>query len=133
MNISAAADASGLSSKTIRYYEDIELIPPASRADNGYRYYDEAAVEQLRFVHQARLVGFSVAECRQLLELHNNSRRHSAHVKSLVLEKCDQLEQRITELLRMQAMLRDLASRCSGNEGPDCAILDELGRGGAHE
>ncbi|MCX2981785.1 Cu(I)-responsive transcriptional regulator [Halieaceae bacterium IMCC14734] len=133
MNISAAAAASGLSSKTIRYYEDIELIPPASRADNGYRYYDVSAVEQLRFVHQARLVGFSVAECRQLLELQSNSQRHSAHVKSLVLEKCDQLEQRIEELLQMQSMLRDLASRCSGNEGPDCAILDELGRGSAHE
>ena len=128
MNISAAARASGLSSKTIRYYEEIALIPAAARADNGYRYYDDKAVEALRFVHHARQVGFGVAECRQLLQLYSDSSRHSAHAKQLVLEKCQQIEGRIKELRKMNRLLRDLAQQCSGDEGPDCAILDELGR-----
>jgi MerR family copper efflux transcriptional regulator len=128
MNISAAARASGLSSKTIRYYEEIALIPSAVRADNGYRFYDDKAVEELRFVHHARQVGFSVEECRQLLQLYTDSGRHSAHVKELVLEKCQQIEIRIKELRGMNRMLRNLAQQCSGDEGPDCAILDELGR-----
>lgn len=128
MNISAAARASGLSSKTIRYYEDISLISAPARSANGYRRYDEGAVEELRFVHHARQVGFSVDECRQLLELYNNSGRHSAHVKGLVLEKCQQIERRIDELRSMNLLLRKLAEQCSGDEGPDCAILDELGR-----
>ncbi len=129
MNISAAARASGLSSKTIRYYEDIALIPAPARAANGYRVYDEQAVSGLRFVHHARQVGFSVDECRQLLELYNDTGRHSAHVKELVLEKCEAVERRIAELVAMRDLLSGLASSCSGDEGPECAILDELGRG----
>lgn len=128
MNIGQAARASGLSAKTIRYYEDIELISPAHRSDNGYRHYDEQSLDELRFVHRAREVGFSVDECRTLVQLQRDPRRRSAHVKSLVLEKCEQLEKRIEQLRSMQAMLNSLASQCSGDEGPECAILDELGR-----
>ena len=128
MNISAAARASGLSSKTIRYYEEIALIPSAARSDNGYRFYDDKAVEELRFVQHARQVGFSVEECRQLLQLYSDSSRHGAHVKDLVLEKCQKIELRIKELRSMNRMLRNLAEQCSGDEGPECAILDELGR-----
>ena len=128
MNISQAARATGLSAKTIRYYEEIDLISPAERRANGYRFYDEAALDELRFVHRAREVGFSVEECRQLVDLYRDPGRHSAHVKGLVLEKCDQLEDKIRQLHSMQSMLRELAGRCSGDEGPECAILDELGR-----
>ncbi len=128
MNISEAARSSGLSAKTIRYYEQIDLIAPAHRNANGYRYYDEQALAQLRFVHRAREVGFSVNECRQLLQIYLDPRRQSAHVKSLVLEKCQQIEQRITQLHSMNAMLHGLADQCSGDEGPECAILEELVR-----
>jgi MerR family copper efflux transcriptional regulator len=130
MNISQAAHASGLSAKTIRYYEQIELITPATRNANGYRSYDNSAVEELRFVHRAREVGFSVEECRQLVELHRDQGRRSAHVKSLVTEKCEQLQQRIEQLNNMVGVLQRMADQCSGDEGPDCAILDELGRDG---
>ena len=95
MNISEAARNSGLSAKTIRYYEQIDLIASAHRNANGYRYYDEQALAQLRFVHRAREVGFSVDECRQLLQIYSDPGRQSGHVKSLVLEKCQQIEQRI--------------------------------------
>jgi MerR family copper efflux transcriptional regulator len=128
MNIGEAAQASGLTAKTIRYYEQIELVSVPARNLNGYRLYDEGAVEELRFVHRARDVGFSVEECRQLVQLHANPQRHSAHVKSLVLEKCAEVERRIQQLQSMNLMLLALADRCSGNEGPDCAILSELGR-----
>ena len=128
MNISAAARASGLSSKTIRYYEEIALVPAPARAANGYRDYDDRSVGELRFLHHARQVGFSVEECRQLLDLYSNSGRQSAHVKELVLEKCAKVEQRIQELRSMNKLLRKLAQQCSGDEGPECAILDELGR-----
>jgi Cu(I)-responsive transcriptional regulator len=127
MNISQAARESGLPPKTIRYYEQIELISPPARNANGYRLYDRQALAELRFVHRARDVGFSVEECRQLLEIQRNPRRRSAHVKSMVLEKCQQIEERITRLKGMHDTLQALASECSGDEGPECAILDELG------
>jgi Cu(I)-responsive transcriptional regulator len=128
MNISQAARQSGLSPKTIRYYEQVALIAPARRSANGYREYDETAVAELRFVHRARDVGFSVEECRQLLQIQRNPLRQSAHVKALVVEKCAEIERRVERLRSMQSTLTELASQCSGDEGPDCAILDGLRR-----
>jgi MerR family copper efflux transcriptional regulator len=126
MNISEAANRSGLTAKTIRYYEDIELIAPARRGDNGYRQYDSQAVEELHFLARAREVGFDLQECRQLLDLQHDSARHSRHARELVLEKNQQLQSRIVKLQAMQQVLQDMASRCRGDEGPDCAILEDL-------
>ncbi len=126
MNISKAASSSGLSSKTIRYYEQIELIASAQRDTNGYRIYNESNLAELRFIHRARTVGFSIEECRQLLSIYRNPQRQSAHVKQLVLEKCRRIEEHIGELQSMNAILQELASQCSGDEGPECAILEGL-------
>jgi MerR family copper efflux transcriptional regulator len=126
MKISEAARRSGLSAKTIRYYEEIELIAPATRGENGYRNYDNQAVEALHFLARAREVGFDLQECRQLLELQRDDSRQSRHARELVLEKSQQLQTRIDQLIAMQNVLQDLASRCRGDEGPDCAILEDL-------
>jgi Cu(I)-responsive transcriptional regulator len=126
MNISEAARQSGLSAKTIRYYEQIGLTRPADRGENGYRCYDAGAVEELQFLARAREVGFDLEECRQLLDLQRDRRRRSRHARELVLEKSEQLQRQIERLLAMQQVLRDMAARCRGDEGPDCAILEDL-------
>ena len=126
MNISEAARRSGLSAKTIRYYEDIALIEPARRGENGYRQYDTHAVDALHFLARAREVGFDLQECRQLLDLQRDPSRQSRHARELVLEKSQQLQARIDQLVAMQKVLEDMASRCHGDEGPDCAILEDL-------
>jgi Cu(I)-responsive transcriptional regulator len=126
MNISEAARHSGLSAKTIRYYEDIDLIAPATRGDNGYRQYDAKAVEELHFLARAREVGFDLLECRQLLELQRDHARQSRHARQLVLQKSQQLQARIEQLLAMQQVLQAMAQRCRGDEGPECAILEDL-------
>ncbi len=128
MNISEAARRSGLSAKTIRYYEDIGLIAPARRGDNGYRQYEGSSLEQLQFLARARDVGFDIDECRQLLQLQQDSSRQSKHARALVLEKSEQLQARIDKLLSMQRVLQEMAGRCRGDEGPDCAILEDLSR-----
>jgi Cu(I)-responsive transcriptional regulator len=126
MNISEAGRISGLSAKTIRYYEDIGLIDPAARGENGYRQYDGRALEELKFLARAREVGFDLDECRQLLELQRDRSRQSRHARELVLEKSQQLQQRIEQLIAMQQVLQEMADRCRGDEGPDCAILEDL-------
>lgn len=126
MKISEVAQRSGLSAKTIRYYEEIGLIAPASRGQNGYRNYDGQSLGQLRFLARAREVGFNLEESRQLLGLLRDNSRQSAHARSLVLEKSAQLQAKIEQLLAMQQVLGNMAERCNGDEGPDCAILDEL-------
>ena len=126
MNISEAARRSGLTSKTIRYYEEIGLITPARRGDNGYRQYESSAIEELQFLARARDVGFDLDECRQLLSLQRDKDRQSRHARQLVLEKSAKLQERIDRLQAMQAVLESMANRCQGDEGPDCAILQDL-------
>ncbi len=132
MNISEAAKRSGLASKTIRYYESIGLVAPAKRLANGYRDYSASDVEALCFLQRARATGFGIEECRQLLGLYSNEKRHSAHVKSLVLEKVEQVDSQIAQLQAMRSTLQDLAGRCAGDEGPQCAILEQLSTAEEH-
>ena len=75
---------------------------------------------------RARDVDFDLSECRLVPGLHRDSGRQSRRASALVVEKTEQLQQRIDSLLAMQQVLRDMASRCHGDEGPDCAILNDL-------
>ncbi|MBL4667062.1 MAG: Cu(I)-responsive transcriptional regulator [Sneathiella sp.] len=125
MNIGAASELSGLPVKTIRYYEDINLVKPA-RAENGYRTYSNDDVLYLNFLNRARKLGFSVSECRLLLSLYNDPDRSSSEVKTLALQKVDTIEAKIRELTSMKNMLSKLAKNCHGDDRPDCPILDEI-------
>ena len=126
MNIGEAAKRSGVAAKTIRYYEEIDLLPPATRAENGYRSYTTEAVETLRFISQARRLGFSVAECRDLLMLYQDRNRASADVKALTLSHIAEIDKRLAELHEIRATLVDLSEQCRGDSRPDCPILKGL-------
>lgn len=126
MNIGAAAKVSGISAKTIRYYESIGLIPPAIRAENGYRHYGEKEVDTLRFIQRARRLGFSVKDVSNLLGLWDDKNRLSADVKSLATRHIDEVEKRIEELQTIRDTLVDLTERCHGDDRPNCPIIDDL-------
>lgn len=128
MNISFVAERSGVSAKTIRYYESIGLIPSADRRTNGYRAYDIADVHTLQFIRRARDLGFSVDEIRSLLDLWQDKRRASTKVKALATQHLRELDQKIKELESMRRTLAHLVERCRGNDRPDCPILNDLAR-----
>ncbi|MEM8648916.1 MAG: Cu(I)-responsive transcriptional regulator [Pseudomonadota bacterium] len=125
MNISEAARQSKLSSKTIRYYEDIGLIKP-SRAENGYRDYSVDDTHRLAFIQRSRSLGFSVDECRLLLSLYDDDERASADVKRLALAKISEIEAKIDELESLKRTLASLARNCHGDDRPECPIMDDL-------
>jgi MerR family transcriptional regulator, copper efflux regulator len=125
MNIGDAAERSGLPAKTIRYYEDIQLLKPA-RSGNGYRDYSVEDVHRLKFLQRARSLGFSVEECRQLLSLYGDRRRESADVKAIAQTKLTEIDRKIAELMGMRRTLEHLVHSCHGDHRPDCPILDEL-------
>lgn len=129
MNISKVAKTTGLTAKTIRYYESIGLIDAPQRSDNGYRSYTEGTLRELRFIRRARETGFNLEECQALLALYRDKRRTSAQVKKLAQEKMADLRERITSLQIMLASLEKLVCCCHGDERPDCPILDELEKG----
>ncbi|MFN3275861.1 MAG: Cu(I)-responsive transcriptional regulator [Paracoccus sp. (in: a-proteobacteria)] len=126
MNIGDAASRSGVSAKMIRYYEQIGLIPNASRTASGYRAYVPGDVHMLRFIARARDLGFSIAEITELLDLWRDKDRRSADVKALAQVRVRDLRQKIAHLQEMADTLEDLANACAGNERPDCPILQQL-------
>ena len=125
-NIGEAAKASGVSAKMIRHYEVVGLVPVPKRTSAGYRQYDDGEVHTLRFIRQARDLGFSIHEIGELLSLWRNRKRPSRLVKSLAEAHIEALEQKAQELLGMKATLEHLVHSCHGDERPECPILDVL-------
>ncbi|ALE94810.1 MULTISPECIES: Cu(I)-responsive transcriptional regulator [Serratia] len=126
MNISDVAKKTGLTSKTIRFYEEKALITAPIRSDNGYRHYSARHVEELTLLRQARQVGFNLDECRELVALFNDPARHSADVKARTLQKVAEIDRHISELGEMRQRLVTLADQCPGDEGAECPIINNL-------
>lgn len=126
MNIGQAAKASGVSAKMIRYYEQIGLIPKATRSDAGYRNYSSSDVHSLYFIRSARDFGFSVEKIMKLLTLWRDRDRASSDVKEMALAHAQGLKAKIAELQAMVKTLEHLANNCHGNDRPDCPIIESL-------
>ncbi len=125
MNIGQASRAANLPAKTIRYYEDIGLIHPERNA-NGYRDFSENDLHSLHFLARARSLGFSIEECRDLLDLYADRERASADVKAIAGSHLRQIGEKIAELEAMQSTLQQLIDKCHGDNRPECPILRDL-------
>lgn len=126
MNIGQAAEASGVSAKMIRYYEQTGLIPAAARRESGYRDYDDKDVHRLRFIRSARDLGFTVDQIAELLALWSDRDRASADVKAIALEHVAELKAKKAEIERIIGTLEALAATCHGDDRPDCPIITGL-------
>ena len=125
MNISDAATRADLPAKTIRYYEEIELIK-IPRTDNGYREFDEAVIHKLAFIGRARALGFSIDACRTLLSLYEDKQRASRDVRELAIRHLAHINDKLTALENMRDTLQHLVECCHGDSRPDCPILADL-------
>ena len=126
MNISDVAKKTGLTSKAIRFYEEKGVVTPPLRTENGYRTYNGHHLDELNLLRQARQVGFTLDECRELVALFNNPSRHSADVKTRTLQKADEIAAYIEELHAMRARLLALAEACPGDDSAECPIINNL-------
>ena len=128
-NIGDAAKASGVSAKMIRHYESIGLIGTARRTDAGYRVYDERDVQVLQFIHRGRVLGFSLEQIRTLLALWQDKHRASKDVRAMARQHIAELDEKIANMQAMRRTLETLATKCHGDDRPDCPILDDLSLG----
>ena len=126
MNIGEAARASGVSTKTIRYYETAGLIATAERTGGGYRVYTQADVHVLRFIKRARDLGFSIGRIRRLLDLWQDKSRASRDVKRLALDHIADIAAKIAGMSTVNDAVQELADKCEGNDRPECPILRDL-------
>ena len=128
LTIGEAAKHSGLSAKMIRHYEQAGLLQQPPRTAAGYRLYNTEQLNQLRFIHQARQLGFSLVDIQSLLQLWQNPHRESRSVKQLAQQQLVTIGNKIAELQQMQQVLTELADNCRGDSSPDCRILGELAK-----
>jgi Cu(I)-responsive transcriptional regulator len=126
LNIGEAAAAAGVSAKMIRHYEQIGLLPAATRTEAGYRQYGDHDVSILRFIRQSRQLGFSIERIAELLGLWSRHDRPSRDVKALAQAHLDELQGKLRELGQMQEALAALVGRCHGGDDPHCSILAGL-------
>jgi Cu(I)-responsive transcriptional regulator len=126
MNIGEAASASGVSTKTIRYYETAGLIATANRSAGGYRVYTQADVFMLRFIKRARDLGFSIERIRRLLDLWRDKSRVSRDVKRLALDHIADITAKIAAMSTVRDAVQELADKCDGDDRPECPILRDL-------
>ena len=125
--IGKVAQSAGLAIDTVRYYEREGLLEKPARTASGYRHYTTDAIARLRFIRQAKDLGFSLSEIKDLLALRVTPGKSCADVKARAEAKIADVEQRIAQLGRMKRALVKLASACS-RRGPTstCPILEAL-------
>jgi len=120
------ARRTGCNLETIRYYEKIGMLPAPPRTAAGYRVYDEDHVSRLRFILRARELGFSIDEIRGLLGLVDGGIQTCAEVKDRTERHLYDVRAKIADLKRIEKVLASTAARCSGDEVPDCPVLEIL-------
>lgn len=120
------ARRTGCNLETIRYYEKIGMMPKPPRTASGYRVYDEPHVARLRFILRGRELGFTIEELRGLLRLVDRGTQTCAEVKALTERHLADVRGKIADLKRIEKVLAATAARCSGEQVPECPVLDAL-------
>jgi MerR family mercuric resistance operon transcriptional regulator len=120
------ARLTGSNLETIRYYEKIGMIPEPPRTASGYRVYDETHASRLRSILRARELGFSIEEIRGLLGLVDGGTQTCAEVKERTERHLTDVRAKIADLQRIEQVLATTAAQCSGEDVPDCPVLEAL-------
>ncbi len=129
MRIGELAAQSGMTTKTIRYYESAGLMPAPARTPSGYRDYDPEAAGRLRFIRAGQSVGLSLGEIREVLAFRDRGDAPCEHVASLIDQHATDLAERIAALEEMRSDLERLAKRArkvrpSTSGGGFCHIIE---------
>lgn len=130
LKIGALAARTGTNAPTIRYYEEIGLLPQPGRREGGQRAYGEDDVKRLTFIRRCRDFGFPIDQVRTLATLVQDRDRSCTEARDLAQQHLTALR---TKLVELRALERSIASfvencdaSCAGGPGPDCVILDDL-------
>ena len=126
MKIGELARRSGVLAVTIRYYEQVALIPAPPRSAGGYRQYAPEHLSRLRFLRRCRDLGFSIAEIRGLLRLAERADQPCEAVTQLAKQHLIGVREKIADLKRLERTLRALVSSCHGRRIANCRILESL-------
>jgi MerR family copper efflux transcriptional regulator len=102
MRIGEAAAAAGLTTKTIRFYEDRGLLPPAERAANGYRNYAHDTVSRLEFIRRSQMAGLTLTQIQDILRIRDSGSTPCSHVRDVLAQQLTELDRQIEELTALR-------------------------------
>jgi DNA-binding transcriptional MerR regulator len=120
MRIGELAEHTGVPTKTIRYYEDIGVLPVPERSPNGYRDYREDSIDRLRFIRDAQATGLTLTEIASILELRGHGEATCSHVVALLDQHLEDLDRHIETLVATQTQLKALTERARLLDPGDC-------------
>jgi MerR family mercuric resistance operon transcriptional regulator len=126
LTIGKVAEQTGCHIETIRYYEKENLLPPPGRSAGGHRLYTSDLIERLVFIRRSRELGFSMQEIRELLSVVDGHHVSCERVKNLADTHLNDIRSKISDLRRMETTLRELSNQCSGDDVPECPIIEAL-------
>lgn len=134
MRIGELADHLGVTTKSIRFYESIGLMPDPARTASGYRDYDEAGEERLRFIKTAQRLGLTLNEIGEIIAFRDRGQQPCGYVADLLHRQVADLEHRIREMRALRAELKSLAGKAAagGDEvSAYCGVIEHVSMGRA--
>ena len=126
LTIGTLSRKTGTKVQTIRYYEQIGLLPEPGRTAGGQRRYSQAELDRLAFVRHARQLGFSLEAIRELLELSDQPGKSCSDADSIARRQLREVEQRLQRLQALKKELKRMIAECSGGQVADCRVLEIL-------
>ncbi|MFC5730877.1 MULTISPECIES: heavy metal-responsive transcriptional regulator [Nocardioides] len=127
MRIGELAQATGTTTKTLRFYENQGLLPPAERTPAGYRDYTDDIVARLDFIHRGQAAGLSLAQIRQIVDIRGAGEAPCEHVRTLLDTRLSDLEQQINQLIALRETITQLRDQAAQVE-PDTCSADQVCR-----
>lgn len=128
--IGALAKAAGVTTPTVRYYEEIGLLPKAERTSAGQRSYGQDDVSRLTLIRQCRDFGFSIEQVRVLLDLSISAERDCSEARDIAKAHLTEVQEKLAELRTLEKQLKAFVERCqvacAGGPGQDCVIFSDM-------
>ena len=127
LSIGKLSEAAGVKVPTIRYYEQIGLLPKADRSGGNQRVYSHATQDRLAFIRHARELGFSLDAIRDLLGMSDRPDLSCAAVDGIAKAQLAAVEGRIVRLMALKSELERMVVQCAGGSIADCRVIEVLG------
>lgn len=126
LGIGQVSTETGTKVQTIRYYEEIGLLPEPERTAGNQRRYSRQQVDRLRFIRHCRDLGFPLSEVRALLDLSDNPDRSCAHADAIARHQLQEVERRLASLASLRQELCRMIDQCAGGTVADCRVIESL-------
>ena len=126
LGIGQLSAETGTKVPTIRYYEDIGLLPEPERTAGNQRRYGQQQVDRLRFIRHCRDMGFPLADVRALLDLSDDPQRSCASADAIARHQLQEVERRLASLASLRQELCRMIDQCAGGTVADCRVIESL-------